>query len=120
MPEYCITRKEIWHSYAYLTADDIDTAINMADDGEGDIEDSEYIDWIGNIYIRDLETDEGINIEPAPAYLDNPNNIFFKFKRQKEIDEVITILKLPLSDPLSDPYNNISKALDKLESIKNT
>jgi len=114
MPEYCITRKEIWYSYLYLGADNVDDAITIAGDGEGDIEDSEYMDWLCNVSIRNIDTEEVINLEVLPVDPADPNSVFSKSKKQEELDTVIKILN---DKHLTLP--GVKKALKMLRNIKN-
>ena len=114
MPEYRITRKEIWHSYLYFEADSVDDAIAMAEDGEGEIEDSEYMDWLSNISIRNMDTQEVNSLEVLPVDPADPNSVFSKSKKQEELDTAIKILD---NKHLTFPI--IKEALEILRSIKN-
>lgn len=116
MPEYCITTKEIWYGYLYINADDIDDAIRLAKDGEGEVTDTDFGDTIGYVCIRDVETDEETDLETPATIVDDsdPNNIFVKSKKQEEVDKAINILK---TKHLT--YRDIDETLERLRSIKN-
>ncbi|TET61111.1 MAG: hypothetical protein E3J47_05755 [Candidatus Stahlbacteria bacterium] len=116
MPEYCITTKEIWHSYLCLTAEDIDDAIHLAKQGQGDTDGSDYVNTIGYISIHNEDTGEETNLETPTIIADDsdPNNVFVKSKKQEEVDKVINILKV---EHLT--YHHIDEALKKLRNIKN-
>jgi hypothetical protein len=115
MPEYCITTKEIWHSYLYIEANDVDDAIEKAKSGEGDIEDSDYHDTIGYTSILDRSNDELTDLEKPPVVDEHdPNNIFTKSKKQKEVDKAIIMLDKKIVD-----FESIAEAVKVLKSIRN-
>jgi len=114
MPEYCVTRKEIWHSYLYFDADSVDDVIAMAEDGEGDIEDSEYMDWLNNVSVRNMDTQEVTILEVLPVDPADPNSVFSKSKKQEEVDKAIDILKNK-----HIVYTDVEQVLKILRNIKN-
>lgn len=114
MPEYRITSKEMWYSYLYLDALDIDEAIHLAKKGIGDIDGSDFAETLGYVNIIDLDTGEEVNLETTVT-LDkhDPNNMFTKSKKQKEVDKAIQLLN---AKPLE--ITGVNKALKILENLE--
>ena len=117
MPEYCITSKEVWHSFITVEAEDIDAALHQADNGDGDTGDGEYSHTIGYVSIRNEDTGEDTNLTMSAMEEmeeSDPNSIFSKSKKQKEVDKAIKII--------SGKYitvKSLEKVLEILKGIKN-
>jgi hypothetical protein len=114
MPNYCVTAKEVWYSRIYVEAEDEDDAVQRLGNGEGDTSDSDYVDTLGYVSVRNEDTGEYTDFTIPTMEEGDPNNIFSKSKKQKEVDKAVKIL--------ADPHltsMGVGKVLENLKGIKN-
>jgi hypothetical protein len=114
MPNYCVTAKEVWHSHTYVEAEDEDDAVRLVKNGDGDTHDSDYGDTIGYVSVRNEDTGKYTDLTIPTMEEGDPNNIFSKSKKQKEVDKAVKILADPHLTSIG-----VGKVLENLKGIKN-